>query len=99
MADVSDSVLIQAEQIASASSVQMAFDQSEITKAAEFSELSELASELKVDVFHWILAGGEDHVLLATGRDLPGIRVGSVIAGSGISGVQREMAPVSWSHF
>ncbi|MEY4023712.1 MAG: hypothetical protein RLZ23_673, partial [Actinomycetota bacterium] len=99
MADVSDSVLMQAEQIASASSLQMAFDQSEITKAAEFSELSELASELKVDVFHWIFAGGEDHVLLATGRNLPGIRVGSVIAGSGISGVQREMAPVSWSHF
>jgi hypothetical protein len=37
--------------------VQFAFDQSEITKAAEFSVLSELASELKVDVFHWIFAG------------------------------------------
>jgi len=99
MADVSDSVLIQAEQIASASSVQLAFDQSEITKAPEFSELSGLATELKVDVFQWIFAGGEDHVLLATGVNLPGTRIGSVSAGSGVTGVERKMTPVSWSHF
>jgi thiamine-monophosphate kinase len=47
----------------------------------------------------WILAGGEDHALLATGVNLPGIRIGSVIAGSGISGLERKMTPVSWSHF
>ena len=99
MADVSDSVLIQAEQIASASSVQLAFDQSEITKAPEFSELSGLATEIKVDVFQWIFAGGEDHVLLATGVNLPGTRIGSVSAGSGVTGVERKMTPVSWSHF
>ena len=99
MADVSDSVLIQAEQIAEASGVQLALDQSLISQASEFAELSSLADELKVDVFQWILAGGEDHVLLATGVNLPGIRIGSVLAGVGVSGVERKKAPVSWSHF
>lgn len=99
MADVSDSVLIQAEQIAEASGVQLALDQSLISQASEFADLSSLADELKVDVFQWILAGGEDHVLLATGVNLPGIRIGSVLAGSGVSGVEMKKAPVSWSHF
>ena len=99
MADVSDSVLIQAEQIAEASGVQLALDQVLISQAAEFTELSTLADELKVDVFQWILGGGEDHVLLATGESLPGIRIGSVVAGSGIAGVDMKKAPVSWSHF
>lgn len=99
MADVSDSVLVQAEQIAQASGVQISIDQKAITQASEFAELSALADELKVDVFQWVLAGGEDHALLATGVNLPGIRIGSVIAGSGITGVERKMTPVSWSHF
>lgn len=99
MADVSDSILIQAEQIASSSGVQLVLDQSLIAAAPEFNELSELASELKVDVMQWILAGGEDHVLLATGKNLPGVLIGSVAIGSGISGVDMKKAPVSWSHF
>ena len=99
MADVSDSTLIQAEQIAAASGVQLVLDQSLIAVAPEFGELSQLASELKVDVLHWILAGGEDHVLLATGVNLPGVRIGSVAQGSGVTGVEIKMTPVSWSHF
>ena len=99
MADVSDSVLVQAEQIADASGVQLALDQDLISAAPEFNELSELATELNADVMQWILAGGEDHVLLATGANLPGVRIGSVVAGSGITGVEMKMAPVSWSHF
>ena len=99
MADVSDSVLVQAEQIAVASGVQIAIDQVAISKAAEFVELAALADELNVDVFQWILAGGEDHALLATGENLPGIRIGSAIAGSGLSGLDMKKTPVSWSHF
>jgi thiamine-monophosphate kinase len=99
MADVSDSVLVQAEQIGEASGVQMEIDQVAISMAAEFAELAALADELKVDICQWILAGGEDHALLATGVNLPGIRIGSVTAGSGISGVDMKKAPVSWSHF
>jgi thiamine-monophosphate kinase len=99
MADISDSILIQAEQIAAASGVQLALDQELIAAAPEFKELSQLATELKVDVFQWILAGGEDHALLATGANLPGVLIGSVAAGSGVTGVERKMTPVSWSHF
>ena len=99
MADVSDSVLIQAEQIASASGVQLVLDQDLIAVASEFNELSELATELSVDVMQWILAGGEDHVLLATGANLPGMRIGSVVSGSGITGVEMKKAPVAGSHF
>ncbi|CAB4998083.1 unannotated protein [freshwater metagenome] len=99
MADVSDSILVQAEQIAVASGVQIAIDQVAISKAAEFVELAALADELNVDVFQWILAGGEDHALLATGENLPGIRIGSAIAGSGLSGLDMKKTPVSWSHF
>ena len=99
MADVSDSVLVQAEQIAAASGVQINIDQAEISQAPEFAELAQLAEELKVDVFQWILAGGEDHALLATGVDLPGIRIGSVLSGSGVTGLDMKKAPVSWSHF
>jgi hypothetical protein len=40
---------------------------------------------------------------MATGRSLPGIRIGAVVEGSGISasymGEKIEMAPVAWSHF
>ena len=99
MADVSDSVLVQAEQIADASGVQINIDQAEISQAPEYAELAQLAEELKVDVFQWILAGGEDHALLATGVDLPGIRIGSVLSGSGVTGLDMKKAPVSWSHF
>jgi len=99
MADVSDSILIQAEQIATASGVQLALDQKLISEAPEFEQLSQLATDLKVDVFQCILAGGEDHVLLATGVNLPGVRIGSVATGSGVTGVERKMTPVSWSHF
>jgi thiamine-monophosphate kinase len=99
MADTSDSVLIQADQIAAASGVHLALDQSLIATAPEFDDLSQLSDSLKIDVFQWILAGGEDHALLATGRELPGIRIGSVVEGSGVSGVKNRMTPVSWSHF
>jgi thiamine-monophosphate kinase len=55
------------------------------------------------NLLDWILQGGEDHSLLATGIDLPGICIGRVVEGSGIAvlkaGGEIKMAPVSWSHF
>ena len=99
MADISDSLLIQAQQVADASGVCFDLDTALISQCSEFTELSELAQEINSDIWGWILAGGEDHAFLATGRDLPGIRIGSVVEGSGISGVEIKKAPVSWSHF
>jgi thiamine-monophosphate kinase len=103
MSDVSDAVMIQGAQMAQASGVGFALDLLSIEKAPGFDELSELATALGVDVLQWILQGGEDHALLATGRDLPGIEIGRVYEGSGISLVHNmkeiKMAPVAWSHF
>ncbi len=99
MADISDSLLIQAQQVAEQSGVCFHLDTELISQCEEFKELSELAQEINSDIWSWILAGGEDHVFLATGKDLPGIRIGTVVEGSGISGVEIKKAPVSWSHF
>ena len=53
----------------------------------------------KVERWELILGGGEDHVLLATGRDLPGIRIGEVVPGSGVTGLEKKKAPQPWRHF
>jgi thiamine-monophosphate kinase len=103
MADVSDSVLIQGAQIAKASGVAFRIELELIEKAEDFARINQLAEDSQCDVWQWILAGGEDHVLLATGIDLPGICIGQVVAGSGISLLDasgdEKVAPVSWSHF
>jgi thiamine-monophosphate kinase len=97
--DLSDSLMVQGGQLASASGVSLALNQSLFAQSSEFNELNNLATEVNVDVWQWILGGGEDHVLLATGKNLPGLHIGEVVAGSGITGLEKEIAPVSWSHF
>jgi thiamine-monophosphate kinase len=93
------SLMVQGGQLASASGVSLALNQSLFAQSSEFNELNNLATEVNVDVWQWILGGGEDHVLLATGKNLAGLHIGEVVAGSGITGLEKEIAPVSWSHF
>ena len=103
LSDVSDAVMIQGAQMAKASGVGFSLQLTLIEKAEGFDELFDLANQIGAEVLEWILQGGEDHVLLATGVDLPGIAIGNVYEGSGISLVHNmkeiKMAPVSWSHF
>lgn len=103
MSDVSDAVLIQGAQMARASGVMFEIHLEEIEALPEYVELSTLASEIGGNVLDWILQGGEDHALLATGIDLPGVRIGRVVEGSGAAvlraGAELKIAPVSWSHF
>jgi len=103
MCDVSDALLIQGAQMAKASRLHFEIDGDAIAQSPEFAQLQELANQVGADIWSWILQGGEDHVLMATGRELPGICIGTVVEGSGISahyaGQKIEMAPVSWSHF
>lgn len=99
LCDISDSLLIQALQLAAASGVCLHFETELIQGVAEFAELAQLAIATGADVWDWVLGGGEDHVFLATGKDLPGVRIGRVMSGSGISGIEMKKAPVSWSHF
>jgi thiamine-monophosphate kinase len=103
MSDVSDAIMVQGAQMAHASGVLFEIDGEMIATSDEFLDLSALAHELSIDIWQWILQGGEDHSLLATGRDLPGICIGRIRKGAGIRAIYRDeeikMAPVSWSHF
>ena len=99
MCDVSDALVIQAEQLAQASGVQLVFDAEAFKTSEEFAQLSELAEASGVDVWQWIFAGGEDHVFLATGKDLPGLCVGVVKEGSGVIGLEMKKALDTWRHF
>ena len=99
MCDVSDALVIQAEQLAQASGVQLVFDAEAFKTSEEFAQLSELAEASGVDVWQWIFAGGEDHVFLAIGKDLPGLCVGVVKEGSGVLGLEMKKAPDTWRHF
>ena len=99
LCDTSDSLLISLQAIAQASSVELNIDVVAIESAYEFKELSLLAESVGIDVFDWIFGGGEDHVFVATGIDLPGIRIGSVKPGKGVSGIEMKKAPQMWRHF
>jgi thiamine-monophosphate kinase len=99
MCDVSDALIIQANQLAESSGVALQFDQKLIAEHPEFATLKEVADSQDVDVWQWIFAGGEDHIFLATGVDLNGFKVGTVVAGQGVSGVEMKKAPDTWRHF
>ena len=99
MCDVSDALIIQAEQVALASGVHFAIDKELIRSHPEFVTLIELAESVGADVWQWILAGGEDHVFLATGKDLDGFCIGVVQDGAGVSGLEMKKAPDTWRHF
>ena len=99
MCDISDSIIEQASQVAAASRVQLHFDENLFAKSEEFNSLRSLAAELKIDIWQLIFGGGEDHVLFATGTDLPGVRIGEVLSGSGLSGIPAIESDRVWSHF
>jgi thiamine-monophosphate kinase len=99
LTDTSDALLISCQSIAEASGVNLNIDPALIENAYEFKELALLAQSVGIDVFEWVLGGGEDHVFLATGVDLPGIRIGDVRKGEGVTGLEMKMAPQMWRHF
>ena len=99
LTDTSDALLISCQSIADASGVNLHVDPARLESAYEFTELALLAQSVGMDVFEWILGGGEDHVFLATGIDLPGIRIGEVRQGSGVTGLEMKKAPQMWRHF
>ena len=99
LTDTSDALLISCQSVADASGVNLHINPEQVESAYEFTELSLLAQSVGVDVFDWILGGGEDHVFLATGIDLPGICIGEVRQGSGVTGLEMKKAPQMWRHF
>jgi thiamine-monophosphate kinase len=99
MCDVSDSLMTQAEQMAIASKVKFNLDFDLLQASPDFAELRSLSEELNISIADLILGGGEDHVFLVTGQDLPGLLIGSVSAGSGLNLLGNEKAPDTWRHF
>lgn len=99
LCDVSDGLCTQGLQLARASQVKLLFQRSLIEATQDFADLTELAAEVEADPWNWVGAGGEDHVMLGTGKKLPGIRVGDVVAGEGmeIEGLDRN--PEGFKHF
>ena len=97
--DTGAALLICAQSIADGSEVNLHIETSLIEGAYEFNELSLLAQSLGIDVYEWILGGGEDHVFFATGVDLSGIRIGEVRKGTGVTGLEMKKAPQMWRHF
>ena len=105
MSDISDGLVSDARNIARASKVDLNFDTNALEASPDFKDLGELATELGVDVYNWILSGGEDHFFIATvpekyADENLGIQVGKVVAGSGlitIDGVQTQRA--GYQHF
>jgi thiamine-monophosphate kinase len=99
LCDVSDALVIQAAQMAEASKVCFNFDLTKIQASAEFVELEKVAQKINADIWSWIFAGGEDHALLATGTDLPGLLIGEVTQGSGLANVPAGVEANTWQHF
>ena len=99
MSDLSDSLVTQAEQLAIASGVEFLIDFELFSVAEDFANLAQLADEIEIDIHDLILGGGEDHVFIATGKNLPGFVIGEVVVGSGLKIRGNEKAPDTWRHF
>jgi thiamine-monophosphate kinase len=99
LSDVSDSLVTQAEQMAAASKVEFAIDFRLFEAAADFAALRALSQEIDISISDLVLGGGEDHVFLATGKDLPGLLIGQVKSGIGLTLWGNEKSPDTWRHF
>jgi thiamine-monophosphate kinase len=99
LCDISDSFLEQAEQMSRASHLRFEIDTKMFEKAEGFADLASVAHAIGCDVWDLVLAGGEDHVLLATGVNLPGICIGRVLEGNGLNVLDMKKAPDTWRHF
>ena len=87
MCDVSDGLISELRHIADSSKVGIRLDSKLISEAIGFKELSNLAAEIKYEVWQWILSGGEDHVFVATtsGKIPDGaIEIGEVVSELGV---------------
>ncbi len=103
LCDISDGLLAQGQQMAQASSAKFDIDSGKLSSHPEFEELKKLADEVGADIWDWVCAGGEDHVFLATGVNIPGFDIGIVKeAKAGLAGIELQgitKAPKGFTHF
>lgn len=87
MIDTSDGLISELNHIAHASGVQIEIQKDLLVNAPGYAHLAALAAEHGVDVWQWILHGGEDHIFVATvesGRKIPAgfLKIGKVVEGA-----------------
>jgi len=99
MSDLSDSLITQGEAMAKASEVEFRIDFELFRAAPDFADMKKLAEEIGIAISDLVLGGGEDHVFIATGKNLPGLRIGEVVLGAGLKFLGNEKAPDIWRHF
>lgn len=110
MLDVSDGLLRDAGRLARASGVVVHLAEPDDVFGEDLAELAPVARALGLDARGWVLAGGEDHGLLATfppGTPLPepfrriGVvaEPGDLPAGTVTVGGRVPTGPVGWDHF
>lgn len=108
MMDVSDGLLRDGRRLARASGVTLELDDPVPAFAHDAARLAPAAAMLGVDVTDWLLAGGEDHGLLATfPPDVPlpdpFTRIGAVGARSDdlvrVDGAAPRAGATGWDHF
>ena len=102
LVDVSDGLLSECAHIANSSKVGIELEGKLISEIEGFSELAKVAKEMGIDVWQWILTGGEDHVFLGTDEELPdgSLEIGRVIFGSGVKiNDASEITDLGWRHF
>jgi len=100
MCDVSDGLLSELNHIASASSVGIELDSKLVSQIPGFTELKAATNK---DIWDLVLAGGEDHVFVATtSAQIPegAFVIGKVVTGSGVrvSGIS-ELPVTGFRHF
>ena len=66
MIDISDGLLSEAGHLCRASAVGIVVDAQKLSQLPDFLRLKELAMRIEENHWEWILAGGEDHLFLAT---------------------------------
>jgi thiamine-monophosphate kinase len=100
MCDVSDGLLSELNHIASASKVGIELDSNLLSQIPGFAQLQETT---KGEIWSVVLAGGEDHVFVATtSAQIPegAFVIGKVVPGSGVkvSGIS-ELPAIGFRHF
>jgi len=100
MCDVSDGLLSELNHIASASKVGIELDSNLLSQLPGFAQLQ---AAIKEEIWSVVLAGGEDHVFVATtSAQIPegAFVIGKVVTGSGVSvsGIS-ELPAIGFRHF
>jgi len=86
MIDVSDGLVSELSHLASASGVGIAIERDLLASSSDYADLARVAADLGVDVWQWVLHGGEDHIFLATIPRETSVPKGFMVIGDVIEG-------------